>query len=210
MSYLLPISELSQDNLGGVSRILVSRAADIATYPEGYEGIAQVEVVFQAGRDWLAWVATYTTAGFFRRSEDSPEGVSGGKELNFIIPRHEQEITRMLRKAERDEFVILFEDYNGQRYLFGSKDKPVRFAFDQNTGSGRDRNQYTCKFYSDSPGNVLIYPLVFGEGDTDFSSAPPVVIRRGSSEGPVLAIAQAGSTVVIVSPYSFGYQIIAS
>jgi len=210
MAYLIPIPALEQDNLGGVRRILVSRAEDVSEYPEGYEGIAQSELVFVEGRDWISWAATYSTAGFFRRSEDTQEGVSGGKELSFVIPRHDQEFTRMLRKAERDEFVVLFEDFNGQRYLFGSKDKPVRFSFDQQTGSGRDRNQYACRFYSDSPGNNLIYPLAFGEGETDFSSCPAVVIRRGSSEGPVLAIAAAGSTVVIVSPYSYGYQLIVS
>jgi hypothetical protein len=210
MSYLLPILSLSQDNLSGVRRILVVRAADVSEYPESYEGIAQSEIAFTSGRDWVAWAATYTTAGFFRKSEDSMEGVSGGKELSFIIPRHEQDITRMLHKAERDEFIVLVEDFNGQRYLFGSKSKPVRFSFDQTTGSGRDRNQYACRFYSDSPGNYLIYPIVFGEGVTDFSSAPAVIIRRGSIDGPLLAIAPAGSTVVIVSPYSFGFQILSS
>lgn len=209
MSYLAAIPPLeNSDNLSGLKSISVARAIDVATYPESYEGIAQEEVVFESGKDWTRWAATYTTAGFSSRSEDSAEGVSASRELPFIIPRHSAAITTMLRKAERDDLIVLFEDFNGQRYLFGSKAQPVRFAFDQETGSGRERNQYSCRFYSDSPGNYLIYPLTFGDGETDFSSCPPVTVRLGASDGPILAIAPAGSTLVILSPYSLGYQIL--
>ena len=211
MSYLSSISPLeSSDNLGGLKYIRVIRAADVATDPESFEGVATSEIVFQAGRDWIDWAATYLTSSFSSRGEDSPEGMADVKELPFIIARHSKSISMMLRKAEKDEFIVLFEDFNGVRWIFGTKAKPVRFAFDQETGVGRDRNQYVCRFYSDSPGNLLLYPAELGAGETDFSSCPPIIIRRGASDGPILAVAPAGSTVVINSPYSFGYYIIAS
>ncbi len=210
MSYLVPISSLDTENLSGLQSLLVIRSEDVATYPEAFEGVAQEEITFESGRDWLRWFATYSTSAFSTRAEDSMEGMNAAKELPFVIARHSAAITQMLRKAEKDTFIVLFTDFNGQRYLFGSKEKPVRFTFDMNTGTGSDRNQYTCRFYSDSHDNLLIYPASFGDGDTDFSSCPAVIIRLGSSEGPVLAIAPAGSTVVINSPYSIGYQIIAS
>ncbi|WP_373399687.1 hypothetical protein V8V91_08520 [Algoriphagus halophilus] len=210
MSYLVPIQALDSDNLSGLKYIWVIKASDVDQYPENFEGIAQEEIVFVSGRDWISWVATYSTSGLTSRSQDSIEGVSSGQELPFIIPRVTEANTVMLRKAEKDEFVVLAEDFNGIRYLFGSKEKPVRFAFDLNTGSGRDRNQYNCRFYSESPDSILIYPHTLGDGETDFSGCPSVIIRRGDSEGPILAVAPAGSTVVITSPYSFGYQIIAS
>lgn len=208
MSYLTNISYFeSADNVSGLKPIKLVRADDIETYPDSYEYIAQSEIVFKAGKDWTAWVASYRTSGFTTRATDTEEGMNAAQELNFIVPRHSQEKTTMFKKAESDSFVLLFEDQNGQRYLFGSKEKPVRFAFDMQTGSGGDRNQYACRFYSDSPGNFLIYPLTFGEGETDFSACPPVTVRRGSTTGPVLAVAPAGSTLVILSPYSLGYQI---
>ena len=210
MSYLVPISPISADNLSGLKYIRLVRSADVASFPEGYEGIAQSEIVFNAGRDWIEWMATYTTSSFSTRGEDSQEGMASVKELPFVIPRHSGEISRMLNKAERDTFIVLFEDFNGVRWLFGSPEKPVRFAFDLQTGNGRDRNQYACRFYSDSPGNLLLYPQTFGEGDTDFSSCPSVVIRRGASDGPILAVVPAGATLVITSPYSLGYYIATS
>lgn len=210
MSYLTPISPLDSDNLSGLKYIRVVRSEDVAEFPESYEGIAQEEIVFDAGRDWINWAATYTTSSFSSRGEDSQEGMAGIKELPFVIPRHTGEITRMLTKAERDTFVVLFEDFNGVRWIFGSVEKPVRFSFDIQTGNGRDRNQYACRFYSDSPGNLLLYPQTLGEGETDFSACPSVIIRRGASDGPILAVAPAGATVVITSPYSIGYYIASS
>jgi hypothetical protein len=210
LSYLTAINSLDTENLSGLQSLLVIRSQDVTTFPDIFEGIAQSEPVFVPGRDWLKWVATYSTSGFSTRPEDSMEGISANQALDFIIPRHTSGITSMLRKAENDTFILLFTDFNGQRYLFGSPEKPVRFSFDMQTGSGSDRNQYACRFYSDSSGNLAIYPPSFGTGDTDFSACPSVIIRRGSSEGPILAIAPAGSTLVISSPYSFGYQIIAS
>jgi hypothetical protein len=210
MSYLIPIQPLSSDNLSGLKYIRIIRSADVSEFPEIYEGIAQEQIAFVAGRSWVEWVATYTTSSFSSRSEDSQEGMASVKELPFVIPQHSGEITRMMAKAERDTFVILFEDFNGVRWLFGSKEKPVRFAFDIQSGNGRDRNQYACRFYSDSPGNLAIYPHTLGEGETDFSSCPSVVIRRGATTGPIIGIVPAGGTMVITSPYSFGYFIATS
>lgn len=210
MAYLLPIAHLDGENLAGLKYLRVIRSEDVSAYPEIYEGIAQEEISFVSGRDWVTWAATYTTASFSQRGEDSQEGMAGVKELPFVIAKHSGEVTRMLTKAERDTFIVLFEDFNGVRWLFGSKEKPVRFAFDLQTGAGPDRNQYACRFYSDSPGNLVFYPQTFGEGDTDFSSCPSVIVRRGASDGPILAIAPAGSTLVITSPYSIGYYIASS
>lgn len=211
MSYLASISPLENaDNLSGLRPLRVTRADDVEVFPSQYEGIAQAELVFKEGRDWAVWASTYRTAGFSARGEDSLEGVAHAQELPFIIPRHSTEITTMLRKAQRDEFIVLLEDNNGQRYLFGTKDKPVRFLFDLTTGTGSDRNQYSCRFYSDATGNLLVYPLTFGSGDTDFSSCPSVTVRLGTLDGPILAVAPAGSTLVIISPYSIGYYIASS
>lgn len=211
MSYLIPISPLeSTDNISGIRSIRVIRSADVAQYPFAYDGIAQEIITFLPGRNWITWAATYTTASFSSRSEDSPEGMSGVKELPFVIPKHSTEITRMLSKAERDTFVVLFEDLNGVRWLLGSVDKPVRFAFDLQSGNGRDRNQYTCRFYSDSPSNLIMYPAILNTESETPPTCPSVVIRRGSADGPILAVAPAGSTLIINSAYSFGYQILSS
>lgn len=211
MSYLLSIPPLeNQDNLSGIRSIRVTRSEDVDVFPEDYEGIAQAELVFKPGKDWVLWASTYRTSQFMARGEDSLEGIARAQELPFVIPRHSEAYTTMLRKAERDQFIVLLEDHNGQRYLFGTKTKPVRFIFDLMSGNGTDRNQYACRFYSDAPSNLLIYPLVFGDGAIDFGSCPPVIVRRGDLEGPVLGIAPAGSTVVILSPYSFAFQLISS
>lgn len=210
MSYLLPIQPLSTDNLSGLKYIRVIRSQDVDQYPDLFEGVAQSEISFLPGRNWVDWVATYTTSSFSSRAEDSMEGMAGIKELPFVIPHIAGQITQMMAKAERDTFVVLFEDFNGMRWLFGSKEKPVRFSYDLQTGNGQDRNQYACRFYSDSPGNLAIYPHTLEEGDTSFFSCPSVVIRRGSTDGPIIAIVPAGGTLVINSPYSFGYFIATS
>lgn len=208
MSYLLPIPPHTGDNLSGVLKISVARKVDILTYPEAYDGVAISELVFKEGKSWTLWHATYRTASFSSRSSDSMEGIIRDQQLPFIIPRHSVRET-MLHVAERDEFVVLVEDANMFRYLFGSLQKPVRFSYDKNTGSGSQRNQYDCLFYSEAVDNTLIYPHTFDTPGTP-EEGNPVIIRRGSPTGPVLAVASPGSTVVITSPYSFGFELLSS
>lgn len=211
MSYLSHIPPLSEkDNMPGLSPIQLARVADIQDYPDAYDGIATAAITFLPGRGWIEWAATYNTSRFQVRSQDSQEGIIKDQKLPLVIPRHSSAITSMLTKAERDEFIVKVKDRNGQEYIWGSPQKPVRFIFDQNTGSGNDRNQYDCTFYAEAADNLLIYPTTFSGEPIDPSEAQPVVIRRGAVDGPVLAIAPAGSTVVISSPYSFGYELIVS
>lgn len=203
MSYLFSIPPLDNENLSGLLKISIARVVDIASYPDVYDGIAVQELTFNAGKEWTVWNATYQSASFEARSTDSQEGIFKNQRLPFIIPRHSVNEV-MLTKAERDEFVIMVEDFNKFKYLFGSPSKPVRFQYDKNTGAQAQRNQYDCLFFSEASDNVIIYPHTFGT-QPPISDAPPVVVRRGSISGPVLAVAPAGSTVVITSPYSFGY-----
>src|SRR5690606_33988895 len=134
------------------------------------------------------------------------EGVGKNQSLPFIIPRHSTAITGMLQKAERDEFIIKVKDHNGPEYIWGSIQEPVRYLFDQTTGSGSNRNQYDCSYYSEASDNLMVYPAIFSPTPAG-TGCQPVVIRRGSDNGPVLAIANAGNTVIITSPYSFGFQL---
>lgn len=206
MSYLNHIPHLEDENFPGLWSIDVARVADIDNYPDAYDGIAVSEVTFHAGRGWVRWAATYNTSRFDIRSTDTREGIVKNQSLPFVIPRHAAAITNMLQKAERDEFIIKVKDHNGQEYIWGSIQKPVRFQFDQSTGGGSNRNEYSCSFYSEASENLMIYPANFSISPV-LPGALPVVIRRGSMDGPVLAVAPAGSTVVISSPYSFGFQL---
>ena len=206
MTYLSHISPLDDENLSGLIKISIARVTDIDVFPDVYDGIAVQELTFNEGRTWVTWHATYQSASYTSQSSDSMEGVIKDMRLPFMIPRH-RAMEVMLSKAERDEFVVMVEDANGYRYLFGTPDKPVRFSYDKNSGSGTDRNRYDCLFFAEAVNNVVIYPHTFGQ-EIVFTDAPPVVIRRGSVSGPVMAVAPAGATVVIQSPYSFGYNLI--
>ena len=210
MSYLNSIPSLEGENMPGLTLISLVRVPDILSFPDSYNGIATSALTFQEGKGWAVWAATYRTSSFSRRAQDTQEGVLTNQELPFIIPRHTPAITSMLRLAERDEFIVLFKDANGQEYLWGNPQKPVRFLFNQTTGSGSGRNEYDCRLYSESSENILAYPVTFGSTPVDPSACKPVVIRRGSADGPVLAVVDAGSTVIITSPYSFGYQLAVS
>ena len=209
MSYLQPISFLEDENLAGLTVLEVVRAAEVVRYPESFDGIATSPITFVEGRGFVRWEATYQSSQFSVKSEDSKEGIIKNQRLPFIIPRNNPLITAILMKAERDELIIKLRDANGQEYLWGSPQKPIKFLFNQETGSGRDRNQYACEFYSEASDNLMIYPATFSEEALP-SDCPLVVVRRGTADGPVLAVVPAGSTVVIVSPYSFGYQLIVS
>jgi hypothetical protein len=205
MSYLQEIPKLNfSENTGGLFTIQVARISDIENIPEIKDGIIAGEITFKPGKGFFNWSATYNSARFISENKGSQEGNYKEFELPFIIPGDRPEFYNMLMKAEMDAFVILYKDGNGRMKICGNKEEPVYFQFSVKTGGGvRELNGYECRFF----GNKTAFYTGLAPAP-DSSVQAPVIIRKGSSSGPIVAVLEPGQEFIITSGFSFGFRII--
>jgi len=201
MSYLQAIAALNgRQNIGGVLDIKVARTADIISIPTPVNGVVYGNISFVSGRGWTTWIVTHETASFTAGEGDSDEGPLKSNSLPFVIPRDDATLRDMLTRAERDEFVILYKDGNGNQKLFGSLDNPVYFLYSQETGGAiASRNGYRCRFYADGPDNSFFYN---GTVSMAPAGAAPALVVRG--DGTVIAQLQPGEVLTLNSPFDQG------
>lgn len=199
MTYLNPIARLSgADNSGGIVDIKVARIADILTMPVAKQGIYFEEVAFITGSGWITWLVTQGTAGFTGRSKESMEGPYKDGNLSFSIPKDKPEVFEMLKKAEQDEFIVMFRDANNRRKIFGTPEAPVNFKFDHATGRRTSNmNAYDCDFYTEGVDNIAFYNEDLGV--TPGTGALPALVTNYRND--IVAVLYPGDQLKIDSPY---------
>jgi hypothetical protein len=199
MSYIIPITSLSADNLGGVLSIQVARKIDISAIPDPVDGVVTGAVTFFPEKGFVNWVTIGESAGNSSASRASREGSSRNNRLPFRVAKDRATLRTMFVLAEEDEFIVLFTDANGKKKIFGTLDTPVRFRFDHSSGTRHgDLNHYSGEFYFEGPENMFEY-------DGSVESAPP---------GPLPAVVQFnGEAIASLSPgqvfniiSEFGYE----
>ncbi len=201
MSYLRSIARLSNtDNLGGVLTISIARTADVVSIPAPIDGVYYEAPVFLAGRGFINWMATSQSAGYSARSRESQEGPYKNGTLPFTIPKGNAGVLQMLKKAELDEFIIMFRDGNGKLTLWGNKEAPVNFKFDYATGrQTRNLNAFDCEFYTEAVDNLFFYEADFGT--VPGNGVVPALVKNYA--GAVVAVLYPGEILQINSPYLF-------
>lgn len=203
MNYLSAIGAFTGDNLGGLLDLQVARAADIDSIPAPVAGVIYGDIAFKPGKGFYLWKATRGTPRFSGPGENTADGPLKKNAIDFILPKDQPVIRRMLELAEHDEFVVLFQDANGNQKLFGTLDLPAYFSFSQESGdASSSRNECQCRFFSEGPDNSFFY-----RGDIDVApgGTAPAIVKR--SDGTVLASLSPGQIFTITSPFSIGFNI---
>jgi hypothetical protein len=121
MSYLIPITSLSADNLGGVLSIQVARKIDISAIPDPVDGVVTGAVTFFPEKGFVNWVTIGESAGNSSASRASREGSSRNNRLPFRVAKDRATLRTMFVLAEEDEFIVLFTDANGKKKNSTSK-----------------------------------------------------------------------------------------
>lgn len=190
--------------MGGILTIDVVRAADVVSIPEPVNGAIYDDVELQPGAGFSRWLVGYQSAGFSGKSKTSREGVSKDNEVRFFIPLDRQAVRTMLERAEDDEFIIIYRYATGPRKIFGTKDFPVLFQFDHDSGSApTDQNGNNCKFYYSGPENSTFYNGAIA------SAAPgtaPSIVRY--STGEIIATLSPTDILVVNSDFAHTFSII--
>jgi hypothetical protein len=198
VNYLQPITHLyATDNLGGLLDLQVARKADVNLIPDPVNGVVYGNITFfQNG--FVSWSPTQESQGLDSNSRVGREGASKANRVKLRVPKNRADLRTMFLLAESDEFIIIFKDANGKQWLFGLVDTPVRFRFDQTSGTAQgDLNHYAGEFYYDGPDNLFEYN---GAISTAPAGTAPAIVRFN---GDVIASLAPGEVLDIDS--EFGY-----
>lgn len=199
MSYLKAINALSaEDNVGGILALQVVRKADVLSIPDPVNGVIYGDITFAPGKSWTQWNVTFESARIRRETRNSPEGPYSFNELPFSIPKDNEELRDMLSQAEEDEFIILFRYPDQATKIFGLLDRPVRFAFDHDSGGAlEDGNKFSCRYFYEGPDNIFFYD---GSVAAPEPGAAPALVRFN---GAVIAALAPGESLNITSEFGF-------
>jgi len=201
--YLTAITRFAQaDNLGGVIAIQVVRKADVAAIPIPVDGVIYGDITMQEGKQFVNWQVALD-AGASTEGKPTREGTTKGNRLKFTVPKDRASLRTMFEQASEDEFIVRFQDANGQQKLFGLLDKPVRFRFSHATGNSQSsKNSYECEFYFDGPENLFEYN---GAISVAPAGPPPALVKFGRTAGTAVVIGslEPGETFTILSDYSY-------
>lgn len=199
MSYLSSITRLSNTgNLSGITRINVVRKADILTFPDPTGSTVYGTLTFNEGTGLVPWEVTLETPRNKSADNNTREGASKKKTLDFTIPKDRDDIRAMLELAERDEFVLVLTDGNGKQKIVGTPWAPMRFTFAHDSGAQvSDMNAYQCQFYYDGPDNEYFYPATL---DAPPAGPAPVIVKYN---GVAIASLTPGQVFNIESEFGF-------
>lgn len=203
MSYLQNISPLNGDNLGSLLELRIVRKDDVESIPDPVEDIIYGDITLKAGKSFVLWQVTRSTPRHRAVNRASAEGEYEEASLNFVIPRDQPAIRRMLQLALEDEHIVLYKDANNQTKLFGSLQDPVRFRFSHDSGgASSQRNAYSCEFHSSGSANSWFY---LGSVPSPPVGAAPALVRVN---GQLVASLTPGQAIDFDTPFEFDFEIV--
>lgn len=199
MDYLKAVTRLnSEDNLSGIVSIQVARKDYIDFIPEPVDGVIYGDIVFKSGRSWVIWDVILESPRVKTLDNTTREGHSKKNTLDLSIPKDRRDIRRMLTLAEKDEFIVLFRDGNGQQKIFGTLSNPVRFEYNHDSGASfSNLNAYNGRFYYSGPDNTYFYA---GALSSPSAGPAPAIVRFN---GNVIATLAPGEELDITSDFGF-------
>jgi hypothetical protein len=152
------INKHCEDNLGGLNSFKFIPTTEVNSIVDAINGkVCEPLVVANLGR-WYDCYATEGTIKFSEELQDSKHGDFFQLKLTAFVPKGRTDVSDQLEKMKNKNFIIDCLDNNERRVLVGTKEKPMRFKYSYDTGSGvPNRNGYTLEFYGVSIKNTPTY-----------------------------------------------------
>ena len=161
-------------------------------------------VVLKPEQKWNTGKATRFKPDFKEKQKD-------GKLLSIaykaFVPKRTPELDEVLNAMLPHEgYLLIYDDFNGYRRLAGSVDTPLMFTFDLPSGKKPgDANGVNIQFNGISTEHLaLLYTDAIDADDPvpepEVPLGPPVTVEW--NEGNVVAVAQPGEKVIIISEFA--------
>lgn len=190
--------------MGGVLTLYVCRVDDILSIPDPFNKTIDGDIVFKAGSGFVRWDVTTETPRTKSTSRSSREGAAKSNLLSFLAPRDRQELSSMFDIAEDDALIVAYRDSNNNLKLFGTKDRPLIFRYDHDSGQRHaDGNFYSCSFSFDGPDNIYFYTGTITEQPEDGSVAVVQYVT-----GDVIATLAPGDQLIVTSDFEHTFTLV--
>lgn len=134
-------SQSKEDNIGSLSAIRLVRVSDIVSFVVQLGGVQLEYSAFEG------MYATTDTARFREAGKLTNDGAQNNAQITWVTPKDRPELRNYLNDNAEEEYIVLYTDGNGERWVMGTDEEPAQKAETQTTGRGTtQRNQYDVKF----------------------------------------------------------------
>ena len=148
----------SQENAGGIKKLLFVPTYNVAGYPDVINNKAQSAIVLAVGINWLTGYFT-KNQGVGESADDlSVAGLVYANSLTGRMPKVTDTITALFTEMSNTPFLVLETDGNNQKLLYGSIDSPMFFRFGHTTNAKiKQGTAYNFEFYNNADKPGVIY-----------------------------------------------------
>jgi len=182
--------------------MFIARKADVLSIPPILGKSLVGDILFPEGSGFSRWVPTLGTANFKTTGKSAREGAYRSNILEFNFPLDKESLRLMLEQAEDDEFIVVYTLSNGVNKLFGTLEYPVKFQFNQDSGSEILSGIFNnCRFYYDGPDNTYFYAGAI----TEQTESEVGTVRVEFTDGTLIALLHPPETLVVASDFTHAF-----
>ncbi len=118
------------------------------------------EIPFSTG-DWLKMPLLPTGRNWQENSARQNQGSRYQNQVSGTVPKLRPEANLELQQMEELDFILKIEDRNGQPWILGTLDAPIRFKADAGSADENGLSSYQIQFFSEakhrSAGYIPVY-----------------------------------------------------
>lgn len=145
-------------NVGGLLAVRAWPAANVRRYPS-YDGVhltTRLELVDPLDYEDLAFQDM--SAAFEENQAETEQGRYYKAKLVLLVPRDAPGLAATVERLAAGRWLVGYQDANGATKLVGTRERPLRFVAELETGKkAGDRNGYALTFSGETPDRAPFY-----------------------------------------------------
>lgn len=126
-------SEFDMESMGGVVEFNFSPIENIAIIPDAVNDCICTPITFTGANTFFQGKALRNSLNFSEKQKITNAGESFVTEITGMVPKLTGSYLYLFNEMKRHRFVLLVTDNNGSLRLCGTKEKGMRFSFDQDS-----------------------------------------------------------------------------
>lgn len=150
---LLGLTEFCGENLGGVATVQAIRVGNIDTIPAATNKIISSDIIITPGTSFKTYEFPPDSVEYKETGRPTQNGVAYTHRISAKRPRMQALAAAEIARLDEGWYVVIFTDYNAERRIIGSPERPILFSNSGGTGRRRsDENGYNWKFEGKAQG----------------------------------------------------------
>lgn len=153
-----PHKPVSCFNIGGLLAVRAWPEANVRRYPPYSGGHLTTRLELIDPLDFEDLGFQDMSAGFEEPQAETEQGRYYKPKLVLVVPRDAPDLAAIVERLAASRWLVGYQDANGASKLVGTRERPLRFVADLETGKkAGDRNSYALTFSGENPARAPFY-----------------------------------------------------